>query len=143
MDVMALLKERRAKAESKVLRAEKALESAKKELADVLAAERVVGDITGVAPEPKPTENSVSARDISMISIVPTHQSDAKSPADLHPLYIEAGTEDLNLEAFRTALWRMLKKTVPSENKIWTVKSESGRYWREVLTETGLADDLL
>ncbi|MEO6717255.1 MAG: hypothetical protein ABIM50_08420 [Novosphingobium sp.] len=128
---MAALKDRRAKAEAKVSRASKALESAEKELADVLAAERVVGDITGESVGSKPSDTPVSARDVTITKLLSDNQNEAKSPAELYPLYTAQTLDNINLEAFRTAVWRLLKKTIPGEKKVWVVKSQDGRYWRE------------
>jgi hypothetical protein len=131
MDVMAALKDRRAKAEAKVSRASKALETAEKELADVLAAERVFADITGESVGSKLTDAPVSTRDVTITKLLPDNLTEAKSPAELHPLYIEQTLDNINLEAFRTAVWRLLKKTIPGEKKVWVVKSKDGRYWRQ------------
>ncbi len=128
---MAALKERKAKAASKVARAEKALESAKKELVDVLAAERVMAEITGESVEVKVGEGTVSRRDIAITRLIPADRANALSPAELLPLYLADGHDTINLEAFRTAVWRLLKKVVHGDAKAWVVKAENGKYWRE------------
>lgn len=135
MDVMALVKERRAKAEGKVARAEKALESAKKELAELLAAERVVGEITGESPEPRTSEGFVSAREIAIAKLIPSDPENAIAPAELYPKYIDASGEEINLDAFRTAIWRLKGKKVQGEEYAWIVKADNGRYWRERVPE--------
>jgi hypothetical protein len=142
MDVMALLRERKAKAASKVLRAEKALESAKKEQADVLAAERVMAELTGTAPESKSGDGTPSERDVTIAKLIPVEQSSALSPAELHPLYLAETNDSLNLDAFRTAVWRLQKKVIHGTEKSWIVKADNGKYWREpvVVSDGDLAE---
>lgn len=143
-NVMSVLKDRRAKAEAKVTRATKALESAKKDLADVLAAERVMAEITGESVDQKSGPSLNTQRDRDIAKLLGTSENDALSPVLLYPIYQEATGDQINLEAFRTAVWRLKNKTVEGEQKSWTVRAENGRYWRE---PAGLAiddfDDLL
>lgn len=144
IDVVAALKERRLKAEAKVARAEKALESARRELADVAAAERVIAEITGESMPASTNENSASERDIAMARLLPADPFAAISPSDLHQVYVEASGDSINLDAFRTALWRLLKKTIKGDEKSWAIKAENGKYWREAVptfSETGEAVD--
>lgn len=131
MDVMAALKERRAKAEAKLTRAVKALESAKKELADITAAERVMAVITGESADSRATGSSTSERDREIAKLLGTSVDEAVSPVELHPVYVNASGDNINLDAFRTALWRLQKKVIQGAEKSWNVRSENGRYWRE------------
>lgn len=131
IDVMAALKDRRAKAEAKVVRAAKALEGAKKELIDVIAAERVVADITGESVDQKSSTAPISERDKKIARILNTSKEGALSPAELYPTYTQSTGDNINLDAFRTALWRLQKKVIRGPEKNWNVKSENGRYWRE------------
>lgn len=131
IDVMATLKDRRAKAEGKVVRAAKALETAKKELADLIAAERVVAEITGESVEQKASGAPVSDRDQEITKLLNSEPEAAISPADLYPAYVKATGDNINLDAFRTALWRLQKKFVQDANGWWAVRSDGGRYWRE------------
>lgn len=131
LNVMQALKDRRLKAEGKVARAAKALETAQKELADVIAAERVMADITGESVDQKPAGGALSDRDIDIARLLGVGDTDAKSPVELYPLYTEAHGDSLNLEAFRTALWRLQKKAIQGTEKTWAVRSEGGKYWRE------------
>ncbi len=140
LDVMQALKDRRLKAEGKVARTIKALETAQKELADVIAAERVMADITGESVEQKPSGGALTDRDIEITKLLGVGEPEAKSPIELYPLYAEAHGPGLNLEAFRTALWRLQKKTIPGTEKTWAVRSEGGKYWREAADST--ADDI-
>jgi hypothetical protein len=135
-DVMAALKERRAKAEGKLSRAVKALENAKKELQDIEAAERVFATITGESPSsPKDGGGSASDRDRTMTRLLGASPEEARTPAELYPIYVGETGDDINLDAFRTALWRLQKKVVPGDSKTWAVRSSGGRYWREAVTD--------
>lgn len=139
LNVMQALKDRRLKAESKVTRVSKALESAQKELSDIIAAERVMADITGESVDQKPAGTALSERDIDIARLLGVGEPEAKSPIELYPLYTEAHGDSLNLEAFRTALWRLQKKAIQGTEKTWGVRSEGGKYWREA--EDSVADD--
>lgn len=134
-DVISALRDRRAKAEAKIARANKALEIAKKELLDLEAAERVIASITGESISPPATGGSVSERDRAMAKLLPVSADSALSPVDLHQIYLEETGDDLNLDAFRTALWRLSKKAIRGESKNWEVRSKGGRYWREAVNE--------
>lgn len=136
-DVMALLKDRRAKVEARLARAVKSLEMVRKELADLQAAERVMGEITGESPESK-SSGSISDRDKEIAKLLEIGQDSSISPIDLHPRYVEATGDGINLDAFRTALWRLQKKVIQGDECAWIIRSDSGRYWREEMSE---ADD--
>ena len=140
MDVMAALAQRKDKALGKVSRAEKALESANKELADVIAAERVMGEITGTSVESKAVAGAPSERDKIIARLIPAAPSPPMSPAELYPIYVEETGDPIELEAFRTAVWRLKKKTIRGTEKSWVVKAEDGKYWREPVAD-GLDDD--
>ena len=134
-DVMSLLKDRRAKAEGKVSRAIKALELARKELADLQAAERVMAEITGESPDTKGATNSISDRDKEIAKLLEVGADAAISPVDLYPRYLETTGDTINLDAFRTALWRLQKKSIQGEERLWIVRSDSGKYWREAASD--------
>jgi hypothetical protein len=142
-DVMSMLKDRRAKAEGKVMRAIKALETAKKELADLLAAERVMADITGESIESKSDGAPLSDRDRLIMNLLNGDATQAISPADLYPIYVEATRDSINLEAFRTAVWRLQKKVIRDAGVSWQVRAANGRYWREPISETDEYEELL
>lgn len=135
-DVMAALKDRRAKAEAKLVRATKALETARKELLDIDAAERVFATITGVSILPQALPGTGSERDKAMTRLLGTSSTEAHSPAELHPIYIAETNDTINLDAFRTALWRLQKKVVTGNEKDWIVRSDGGRYWRESFSKS-------
>jgi hypothetical protein len=142
IDVMTALRDRRAKAEAKVMRAAKALATAQKELADVMAAERVMAEITGESLEDKTVGGAISERDREIAKLLGTTSAEASTPVELHLMYLAETGDSINLDAFRTALWRLQKKQIQGSEKSWTVKSDNGRYWREAVAESpsGLAE---
>lgn len=139
---MATLRDRRAKAEGKVARVAKALETAKKELADLIAAERVVAEITGESVDQKVSGPPVSDRDHEITKLLNPDANGATSPADLHPIYVKSTGDNINLDAFRTALWRLQKKHVRDGNGWWAIRSDTGRYWREPVGDADDFDEL-
>lgn len=138
-DVMTALKDRRAKAEAKLARATKALETARKELLDIDAAERVFATITGESPSATAASGMASDRDLIITRLLAATAEGARTPAELHPIYVGETDDSINLDAFRTALWRLQKKIVRGKESDWVVRSEGGRYWREAVTDS--ADD--
>lgn len=134
---MAALKDRRTKAEAKIARAAKALENARKELLDIEAAERVFATITGESINNVGAGGSASERDRTITKLLAANAEGALTPAELHPIYVRETEDTINLDAFRTALWRLQKKTIRGDEKDWTVRSEAGRYWREAVTAPG------
>lgn len=140
---MTLLKDRRAKAESKLARAAKALELAKKELADLQAAERVMAEITGESPDTRAATNTISDRDKEIAKLLEVGSEAAISPVDLYPRYLDATGDKINLDAFRTALWRLQKKAIQGDERLWIVRSDSGKYWREAASNTDDFDEFL
>lgn len=140
MEVMVTLRARRSKAESKVARAAKSLELARKELADLIAAERVMADITGESLDNGIAVPSASERDQDIAKLLGTSPDNAASPAELYPIYCEGAGEEINLDTFRTALWRLQKKTINDGEDDWTVRSDNGRYWRQLAS--GNNDDI-
>lgn len=138
LDVMTALRDRRLKAEAKVVRAAKALETAEKELGDVMAAERVMAELTGESVEQVADGAPVSDRDREIAKTLATNPHEASTPAELHGVYTKETGDSINLDAFRTALWRLQKKVVRGDEKSWTVKSQGGRYWREPAYETSV-----
>lgn len=130
-DIRSALRDRRLKVEARVNRATKTLELLKKELLDLEAAERVFARITGDSLPPHAAEIGGSDRDKVMTRLLAADPAGARTPAELHPIYVEESGDEINLDAFRTALWRLQKKIVQGDSKNWAIRSEGGRYWRE------------
>ncbi len=132
-DTINILKERLRKAEAKVSRYEKTLETAKNELSDIKTTLRVLGNIEGESvgdSQPnKPSPVGGRQHDILMLLTVGVEKS--QQPADLYESYKLIGSDDINIDTFRTTIWRMKDKTFVMDGDEWTVCSENGRYWKQ------------
>jgi hypothetical protein len=134
LDHIAILKERLAKAESKELRAAKALESAKNEASDIRTALRVLGDISGESVDvPRlPSAANTGNRQIEIVNILGVGPENGRSPVDLFATYELIGSDDINIDTFRTTIWRMRDKSYVCNNVMFVVQSDGGRYWKIV-----------
>ncbi|MBA2935159.1 hypothetical protein HZF05_13800 [Sphingomonas sp. CGMCC 1.13654] len=131
-DVLASLRERLGKSEGKVARYEKLLEAARKDVADVQTALRLVSEISGAAiPETPAAPADASKRQIEILGFVPAGRSNATAPASLFEAYNLVHAEPDNLDAFRTAVWRMKGKEYQFQGQPWIVHADDGKYWRE------------
>ena len=54
----------------------------------------------------------------------------AKAPADLFGLYKAIYGEDINIDTFRTTIWRMKDRLYDLHDGSWFVEGESGVYWK-------------
>lgn len=139
-DPITLLKVRAEKAEAKVARYSKSLESAKKELADVQTAMRVMAEITGDsagdsgAGEHTPV-TSTSNRQQEIAELLGVGRSNGKSPIDLFERYTAEGSDDINVDTFRTTIWRMKNKTYNCDGQQFIIRSGDGEYWRQSTAE--------
>lgn len=130
-DAVSLLRERVEKAEAKVHRAEKSLESARAELADFKTALRVMEDLTGESVPSLAASGGaieVSTRQARILALL-THMGQA--PADLFAAYKDACGEDINIDTFRTSIWRMKGRAFAESGVTVWVKGDSGLYWKE------------
>jgi hypothetical protein len=132
IDHIAILKERLAKAESKEIRAAKALESAKNEASDIRTALRVLGEISGESTEPSRPSGVTSTghRQQEIANILGVGPVNGRSPMDLFGAYELMGSDDINLDTFRTTIWRMRDKSYVCDGSEYVVQSDDGRYWK-------------
>lgn len=132
IDHIAILRERLAKAESKELRAEKALESARKEASDIRTALRVLGDISGESVEPTRQSgiSSTGNRQQEIANMLGVGSENGRSPIDLFATYQLMGSDDITLDTFRTTIWRMRDKSYVCDGAEYVVQSDEGRYWK-------------
>ena len=137
IDTVSLLRERLAKAEAKVTRAERSLEAARNEVGDIQTTLRVLDELAG---ETKRSEggSDQSNRLTSLLLAIPDSEFASASPAEMWEGFKLVYTDPANLEAFRTAVWRMKDKSYTWKGESWIVRAADGRYWRE--TES-VADD--
>lgn len=126
---VTLIRERLAKAEIKAARAEKAWETAKNEVSDLQTALRVMSELTG---ESAPTSTAnVAQRQLIITRLLRVGEANAVSPSDLYEQYQAASGEDLNLDTFRTTIWRMKGGGFQDGPDLWLVTGDSGKYWKE------------
>jgi hypothetical protein len=132
-DTLAALKERIGKAETRVQRYEKSLETARSELADLHTAFRVISDIAGIAeanPAPSPAAN-ISNRQSIIVGLLKDGRARAAAPVDLYNGYSQFSDENISIDTFRTTIWRMKDKNFKVDGITYVVRSEDGAYWRE------------
>jgi hypothetical protein len=130
-DAIPLLKERLAKAEARALRAEKAWKTAKNEVADLTTALRVVSELTGESPTGAVGANAaVAERQRLIVGLLHVGENNGQSPAELFEAYTGSAPEDINIDTFRTTIWRMRDKDVRIGDDIWLVKGANGQYWK-------------
>ena len=131
-DHIETLKERLKKAEAKASRARKSLESAEKEASDLATALRVMQGITsennksGGSDSPAPTAD----RQLKIAEIVPIGAEHAISPVDIFPSYKASTGDDINIDTFRTTIWRMKGKVYEVGGMTYTIHGERHGYWK-------------
>lgn len=135
-DPVALVREKLVKAEAKVLRAEKAVESARTELADLQTTLRVMegllGESAGSAANPA-TPSGVPARQSMILSLLGIGPEKAQPPAELFDDYKAFANEEITLETFRTTIWRMADKVFDTPKGKMAVKRSDDGYWKELV----------
>ena len=131
-DPMETLKERLKKAEAKASRARKSLENAEKEASDLATTLRVMQGITaeseksGASESPAPTAD----RQLKIAQIIPVGANNSASPVALFPVYTEASGDDINIDTFRTTIWRMKGKDYQVNGEAYTIHGERHGYWK-------------
>jgi len=130
-DPVAVLKERLAKAETKALRHRKALQAAEAELKDLQTALRVFTDLMNPAGEAKLVENnSTSQRQRLIASMLGDGHTKAMAPVNLFEAYNAIADEEINIDTFRTTIWRMKDKLYDLDNGQWIIEGDNGLYWK-------------
>ena len=137
-DHITLLKQRLEKSQARRLRARKALESAESEISDINTTLRILGEISGDSPNSvrMPASASTSGRQNDIAGILSETRENAKSPSELFQSYTLISEDDINIDTFRTTIWRMKEnKYVDVRSGVrYVVQSESGKYWKEPLS---------
>lgn len=133
-EAVTLLRDKAAKAELKVQRAEKALESARTELSDLQTALRVLETLSGESGGPSPSSGPsapVAERQSEILKLLGVGQKQGHSPAELFTSYESVAKEGITIETFRTTVWRMKDR----EFGDFVVRGDDGVYWKEWLVE--------
>lgn len=133
-DAVSLLRDRLAKAELKVQRAEKALESARCELVDFQTTLRVMASLMGESgqqPQPPANVTVPSERQAMIATLLSVGRNSAKAPVDIYPIYQQKSGENLTIDSFRTSIWRMTGRPYGVDSRIYVIHREGGAYWLE------------
>ena len=135
-DPLAILRERTAKADAKVLKFEKSLESAREELRDLSIALRVMSDIAG---ESAPTASTpagsvaVAKRQSNIVALLGVGAENARPPAEIFKGYGLLEDEDISIDTFRTTIWRMADKPFVTDEGTFVVRRDDSGYWKELV----------
>lgn len=135
--VVQQIEARRTKLLAKVEKAEKALESARSELADTDAALRVLANIaddSGTSEAKGQQSDAVSERQANILHILPEDADAGLEPKVLHAKYcFNFPIDDVSLDVLRTTVWRMKDRgnLHTQDGRLWSVDSDQGRYWKK------------
>lgn len=132
-DAVALLREKMIKAEAKLARAEKSLESARTELSDLQTALRVMEGLLGESGAPASMLTGVPVRQTHILTLLGVGLENAKPPAELFEDYNLIAHEEISLETFRTTIWRMADKTFDVPSGKLVVRRNDNGYWKEAV----------
>lgn len=134
-DHVAIIKGKIEKAESRVLRYRKSLESAESELRDLHTALRVLEGIASGVEGVASSVPSTMGRQLEILRLLTVGREKGQPPADLYKSYIRLGGEDITIDTFRTTIWRMKDRVFEMHGAQWVVHGDGGNYWREPLEE--------
>lgn len=138
VDPLKVIEERIQRLRAKVEKHEKALESARCELSDMETALRV---LSGVMGESTPntgmaTYASVANRQRDILAFLSEGAENSQAPVGIFNAYKVSAVGDINIDTFRTTIWRMRDKWFDLGGVQWCVRSANGAYWKEKNNET-------
>ena len=128
-DAISALQDRLAKAQARLVRAQKALDSSLSEVTDLETAIRVLASINGESPNAT-TSSAVTNRQVVIIGLLGVGRNKASPPAELFEQYRSQTGEDITIDTFRTTIWRMKDRTHTDQNGNWAVNAVDGAYWK-------------
>lgn len=134
-DHLSILRDRIEKAESKVRRYQKSLETAESELSDLETALRVFEGIANGGDSNGAGTPSTMGRQLEILRLLTVGREKSQAPAELYKTYTYVGSEDITIDTFRTTIWRMKDKVFDADGSEWVVHGDSGNYWKEPLEE--------
>lgn len=124
------LESRLDKARSKVERCEKALETARYEVAEFETALRVIRAMSGES-QGSSAPATVSNRQRDILAVLYEGRGKSQAPAQAFEGYKLFGDAGVSLDTFRTTLWRMADNEFVIDNEQFRVFRDNGRYWKE------------
>ena len=138
-NAVALLREKVSKAEVKLLRAQKTMETAQTELADLRTALRVFETITGSGASAAGSSGPSAAvldRQACIVDLLKIGREQGVPPAELYEAYVGLGSEEISIDTFRTTIWRMKDRLYEGKNgALFVVYADAGRYWKQPATD--------
>ena len=136
VEPLDVVKDRLARAQARVGRAQKALESAKTEQAELEITLRIMSEISGESVGLSGPQSSISVtrRQGEIVDILKAGRENALAPAELYDRYNLMATENISIDTFRTTIWRMKDTSFVRGDDLWLVKGDGGRYWKEAGT---------
>lgn len=136
--VVADIEAKLAKAQAKVERCEKALESARLEASDLETTLRVLRTLFDEPPTGQKANQpttAVSERHRDIIECLYEGKANSQSPVQLFEAYKLVGDSGVTLDTLRTTVWRMAdpeKQTAFAVgDNVYRVFREDGRYWKQ------------
>lgn len=130
-DHVSILRSRIEKAESKVQRYQKSLESANNELSDLFTALRVIEGIENSGDSGGTGTITTMGRQLDIVKILGVGRENAQPPVDIYATYSLVCNENIKIDTFRTTIWRMKDQVFEVDGQSYIVYGESGNYWKE------------
>lgn len=129
-DHISMLKGKIERAEAKVQRYQKSLETAENELSDLQTALRVLEGLSNASESNASGTSTTMGRQLNIVRLLGVGQRNGQSPADLYAAYCRAAAEDITIDTFRTTIWRMKGKVFEIDDTPWEVHAGDGAYWK-------------
>ncbi|WP_152567614.1 hypothetical protein [Sphingopyxis sp. LC363] len=130
-DHVKLISDRIAKAEAKVARYKKSLETAELELSELQIALRVLSGLSGEVESNAGGTGTTLGRQRDIVRLMGVGRENAQPPAEIYAAYLKASDEKISIDTFRTTIWRMKGKSFVVDVTPYTVFNDEGVYWIE------------
>lgn len=134
-DHLTILKGKIEKAEAKVIRYRKSLESAGSELSDLVTTLRVLEGIANDSESNGAGTSTTMGRQLDIVRLLGVGRNNGQQPADLYASYCRLGSEDIKIDTFRTTIWRMKEQEFDLEGASYVVQGDNGSYWKELVED--------
>ena len=130
-DHVKLISERIAKAEARVVRHKKSLETAEIELSELQIALRVLGGLSDERDSNTGGVSSTLGRQRDIVRLMGVGRENAQPPAEIYAEYLKNCDENISIDTFRTTIWRMKGKSFAVNVTTYIVCNDEGVYWIE------------
>lgn len=141
-DAVSILKDRLAKGQAKVARIKKQLDAAEIEVSDTQTALRVLDLVFNQQSSESGggDQSTTVTRQLDIVAVLNVGQESASAPADVFEGFKLISTEIINIDTFRTTLWRMKGKVYATAEGAYIVEGDNGLYWKRAIQEVGAPD---